>query len=220
MATPTPSIASGGGRLPGKKVLLGLLVILVLGVIPALVMPLACRSPDPKLVDWGPIQPFHLIDERGEPFSDTAMRGKVTIVSFLFTRCDTICPVNTMKMARIQDKTADAGDRIKLVSFSVDPTYDTPARLAAYAKRYKADPERWRFVTGPAADVEKTVTVGFMTSMQRAGTRPTGAPDIHHGGYFLLIDPNLHIRGRYDTNDIKDLDRMIRAARFLARTMH
>lgn len=220
MATSPDAVTPGSGRISGKKVLLGLLVILILGVIPAIVIPLVSAQPDPTLVDYGAVPPFHLIDERGQPFSDAAMRGKITIVSFLFTRCDTICPVNTMKMARVQEKTADVGDKIKLVSFSVDPTYDTPERLSAYAKRYRADPERWRFVTGPAADVEKVVTGGFMTSMQNQGTRPSGAPDIRHGGYFLLIDKNLHIRGRYDTADVKDLDKMMRAARFLARTMH
>lgn len=219
MATSPDAVTPGTGRLSGKKVLLGLAVILVLAVIPSIVIPLVSHQ-QPTLVDYGAIPPFHLTDERGQPFSDAAMRGKVTIVSFLFTRCDTICPVNSMKMAAVQDKTADVGDKIKLVSFSVDPTYDTPERLAAYAKRYHADPERWRFVTGTEAAVEQVVTGGFMTSMQRQGTRPTGAPDIRHGGYFLLIDPNLHIRGRYDTSDVKELDKMTRAARFLARTMH
>jgi len=99
-----------------------------------------CRRADPALDDLGAVGSFVLTDERGEPFSDAARAAHVTIVSFLFTRCDTICPVTTMKMARLQEKTFDVGAKVKLASFSVDPEYDTPARLAEYAQRYGADP--------------------------------------------------------------------------------
>ena len=101
------------------------------------------------LPDLGSVPAFALTDELGRPFTDSAMRDNVTIVSFIFTRCDTICPVTAMKMERIQEKTFDVGVAVKLVSFSVDPTYDTPPKLAEFAKRYRANPERWRFVTGP-----------------------------------------------------------------------
>jgi len=170
-----------------------------------------------KLEDLGVVPPFHLVDERGQRFTEAAFAGHVTIVSFLFTRCDTICPVTTMKMQRIQDKTFDVGDRVELLSFSVDPEYDSPARLAEYAKRYQADPARWRFVTGPVADMHKLVEGPLMTSMTRESDRPNGIPNIAHGGYFLLIGPDRVIRGVYDSNDIQRLDEMIHDARFLAR---
>src|SRR4051812_454258 len=110
---------------PGRRLLIGLLVLLLAAVVPAVVVPtLMCRRADPQLDDLGPVGTFTLTDERGEPFSDAALRGHVTLVSFLFTRCDTICPVTTMKMARLQEKTFDAAARIKLASFSVDPAYD------------------------------------------------------------------------------------------------
>jgi cytochrome oxidase Cu insertion factor (SCO1/SenC/PrrC family) len=147
-----------------------------------------------------------------------ALRGKISIVSFVFTRCDTICPVISMKMARIQEKTFDLGRDIKLVSFSVDPTYDTPERLAEYAKKYGADPERWRFVTGPYDKVYALIEGPFMTSMMRADDRPSGVPDIKHGGYFLLLDRNLHIRGKYDSDIINQLDALMHDARYLVRT--
>lgn len=206
-------------RVPGRRLLVALLVILVAAVVPAVVMPtLMCRRTDPVLDDLGAVGAFTLTDERGEPFSDAALRGHVTIVSFLFTRCDTICPVTTMKMARLQEGTFDAGARIKLASFSVDPAYDTPARLAVYAQRYHADPTRWRFVTGPVDDVRRLVEGPFMNSMASEGVTPSGAPAISHSGYFLLVDGNAHIRGAYDSGEIRRLDELVRDARFLART--
>jgi protein SCO1/2 len=199
--------------------LIGLLIVFVAAVVPAVVMPtLLCRQPDPVLEDLGDVGAFALTDERGEPFTEAALRDHVTIVSFLFTRCDTICPVTTMRMARLQEKTFDVRAQVKLASFSVDPGYDTPPRLAAYAQRYQADPARWRFVTGPVEAMRKLVEGPFMNSMASEGVTPSGAPAISHSGYFLLVDGHGHIRGAYDSGDVQRLDEMIRDARYLART--
>jgi protein SCO1/2 len=206
-------------RIAGRRLLFGLLVVFLVAVVPSVVLPtLMCRpeqEPPPVL---STITPFQLVDQTGQPFTEEALRGHVSIVSFVFTRCDTICPVISMKMARIQDKTFDVGKQVKLVSFSVDPTYDTPERLTQYATKYGADPERWRFITGPYDHVFKLVEGPFMTSMMRVEDRPSGAPDIRHGGYFLLVDANLQVRGVYDSDLINQLDALMRDARYLVRT--
>jgi protein SCO1/2 len=212
-------LASSTVHVPGRRLLVALLVILAAAVVPAVVLPtLMCRRADPVLDDLGAVGRFSLLDERGQPFSEAAFAGHATLVSFIFTRCDTICPVTTMKMARLQEQTFDAGARIKLASFSVDPAYDTPARLTEYAQRYHADPARWRFITGPIEDVRRLVEGPLMNSMAREGVTPSGAPAISHSGYFLLIDGNAHIRGAYDSSDLQRLDEMIRDARYLTRT--
>jgi protein SCO1/2 len=194
-----------------------MLVVLVLAVVPGIFIPtLMCRGDTPHLDDLGSLPHFTLVDEAGHDFTDDALRGHPTIVSFLFTRCDTICPVTTSKMRHIQEETF--GSPIKLVSFSVDPTYDTPERLTAYAKKFDADAERWRFVTGPVDRVKPLLEGPFMTSMEREGSdREGGVPNIAHGGYFMLVDATLRIRGAYDSNDIHRLDDLVRDARYLAR---
>lgn len=196
-------------------------VVFVFAVIPGIVVPtLMCRREVADLKDWGVIPAFQLVDERGQPFTEEALRGHPTIVSFLFTRCDTICPVTTAKMRNLQEITADLGDRIKLLSFSVDPGYDTPERLDAYAQKFTADPERWRFVTGDPAHVRALVEGPFMTSTAIDGTRPSGVPQIAHGGYFMLVDAELHLRGSYDSNSPTELDQLQKDARYLARVGH
>jgi protein SCO1/2 len=226
--TLTPSSSTVGQRppravpgfIPGRRLLVAMLLVFLLAVVPAVFVPtLMCRPADPNLDDLGEVPAFKLTDERGQPFDDSALRGHVTIVSFLFTRCDSICPVTTMKMQLIQEKTFDVGDRIKLLSITVDPAYDTPERLAAYAQRYKADSARWRFVTGPVDQVHTLVEGGFMTSMLREGDQPNGIPNIAHRGYFMLVDPQAHIRGKYESSDVKQLDMMIHDARYLSRVM-
>ena len=215
-----PPVAEPAHPIPVRRLLFGLLVVFLVAVVPSIIVPtLMCRPKHKPLPDLGEVPAFSLFDQTGAAFTDAAMRGHVTIVSFIFTRCDTICPVISMKMQRIQEKTFDVGDWVKLVSFSVDPKYDTPAVLAEYAKRYSALPDRWRFVTGDYDKVYSLIEGPFMTSMLREPDRPSGVPDIRHGGYFLLVDPKLHIRGIYDSNYIHRLDELIRDARFLARTM-
>ena len=149
--------------LPGRRLLIALLVILVAAVVPAIVVPtLMCRPADPTLDDLGAVGSFALIDERNQPFTDAALRGHVTLVSFLFTRCDTICPVTTMKMERLQEKTFDAGAAIKLASFSVDPAYDTPAVLQAFGEsRLKGERrfDQWTLATGTLAQVESVASL-------------------------------------------------------------
>jgi protein SCO1/2 len=204
-------------KLPGKVLLLALLGVLLLAVIPAVIVPAAVS--DPELPDLGTVPAFRLVDETGQEFTEDALRGHPTIVNFIFTRCDTICPVIAMKTAQLQHKTSDRkGVEIKYLSISVDPAHDTPAKLAEFAARYQADPARWRFLTGPEAKVQELVSGPLMNSMDVEGKLPSGAPNVVHSGYFLLVDGELAIRGVYDSNDMHRLDELIRHARFLART--
>ncbi|MGE0548496.1 MAG: SCO family protein [Kofleriaceae bacterium] len=203
----------------GRRLLLGLLVILLVAVVPSVVVPtLACRPGPPELPELGSVPAFNLTDERGQPFTQAALDGNVTIVNFIFTRCDTICPLISGRMEKIQEKTGVAGAAIKMVSFTVDPAYDTPAQLAEFAKRYHADPARWRFVTGTANDMKPIVEGAFWNSMDNEGTRASGAPSIAHNGHFILVDGNRKIRGTYDSADVRRLDDLLRDARYLLRT--
>lgn len=205
---------------PGRRLLVGLLVVFLLAVVPSIIVPtLMCRPEEPVLADLGTVPAFKLVDDSGAEFTEDALRGHPTIVNFIFTRCDTICPVVTMKMQKLEDKTRDKrGAPIKFLSISVDPTYDTPARLREFALRYQADFARWRFVTGPADAIRALVEGPFMNSMLAEGVTASGAPQISHNGYFVLVDGDLGIRGIYDSNDIHALDKLNHDARFLART--
>ena len=212
----------GPGRrgVPGPRLLFALLVIFLVAVVPSVVVPtLMCRPNTPELPDLGEVPAFSLIDEHGEAFTEDALRGHPTIVGFVFTRCESICPVITAKMHGIQEKTSDRkGEGIKLVSISVDPEYDTPPRLLEYANLHQANFDRWRFLTGPKQAVHDLVEGPFMSSMLQQGLTASGAPSISHSGYLTLVDGELKIRGVYDSSDLQALERLMRDARYLART--
>jgi protein SCO1/2 len=68
-------------------------------------------------------------------------------MNFIFTSCTTICPLLSQTLATLQEELGAGRNRVHIVSISIDPEQDTPARLAEYAKRYKAGPE-WQHYTG------------------------------------------------------------------------
>jgi protein SCO1/2 len=79
------------------------------------------------------------------------------IVNFIFTSCQTICPVLSATFSQAQDALSSLSVKPRLVSFSIDPEYDTPSRLAEYAKQFHAGDD-WIFVTGDSdamLDIQK-----------------------------------------------------------------
>lgn len=76
--------------------------------------------------------------------------GRPVVLSFIYTTCTTICPVTSQTLSQLQQKLGADRDRVHIVSISIDPEQDTPARLAAYAKKFNAGPE-WQHYTGTLA---------------------------------------------------------------------
>lgn len=78
--------------------------------------------------------------------------GKPVMINFVFTTCTTICPLLSGTFSGVQSKLGPDRDKVRMISFSIDPEYDTPERLRAYAKLFNAGPQ-WRFLTGELADL-------------------------------------------------------------------
>ena len=159
---------------------------------------------------------FRFTDQHGQPFGTRELKGHVWVANFIFTRCPTVCPTFTEKMARIQHRLAGLGDAVHLVSFSVDPGYDTPARLAAYADAHHAGP-RWSFLTGPTDALEKVIVDGFKITVAH-DRRPADADfmSIVHGVHFVLVDRDGNIRGYYDSQVPEAIDALVQQAGLLA----
>ncbi|MBE7447807.1 MAG: SCO family protein [Kofleriaceae bacterium] len=216
---PAPARPPGARRVRGPVLFLGLVAVILAIIIPTVFVPTVLFPPaEPRLDDHGQLPPFALTDHTGAELTRASLEGQVTIVNFIFTRCDTICPVTSMKMRTVQEKTADLAGRIKLLSISVDPAHDTVPVLAAYAARFGADPGRWRFVRGDIAAVRDLVERGLAIGFDDlGGTTASGAPNITHSGHFVLLDQRAHIRGYYDSDDWPRIERLMKHARFLVR---
>jgi protein SCO1/2 len=97
-----------------------------------------------------------LVNQNGDTmrlYSDL-IDGKVVIINTFFASCTGSCPVMAGSFAEIQKHLGDrVGKDVYLISISVDPTEDTPAKLKEYASRFHARPG-WYFLTGTKANVE------------------------------------------------------------------
>ncbi|MCB9675626.1 MAG: SCO family protein [Alphaproteobacteria bacterium] len=94
-----------------------------------------------------------LVDERGAPFGLHALADRWVLVGFVFTRCGNqeACPLTMAQMRAVQAAWTDDLPPLHLLTVTIDPAYDTPERLAAYAERFgrEADgPVPWTLATG------------------------------------------------------------------------
>lgn len=100
-----------------------------------------------------------LVDQDGHPVQIYAdlMKGKVVVIDAIFTTCQGACPVMSRNFAKIQDWLGDRlGKDALLISISVDPGTDTPAKLKEYASHFNARPG-WYFLTGKPDDVAQVL---------------------------------------------------------------
>lgn len=141
--------------------------------------PLPAATPPAVILQPGERVPeVRLVDETGSPRSLADWRGKVLVVTFIYTRCPfpDFCPRMDRQFKGVQTEIlADAQlrDRVALLSVSFDPTFDTPPVLAAHAKKVGADTRLWHFVTGDRETIDGFVTK-FGVSVIREGTSAEG----------------------------------------------
>jgi|SRR5690625_1294983 len=123
----------------------------------------------------------------------------------MYTNCRTICPRTTAHMVDFQKTLSDDGFNPQIVSFSVDPDYDTPEVLKEYASEYDADLDTWSFLTGYDFETIQDISV---TSF-KAALREGAVGQRSHGYGFYLIDPNGDIVKKYDGMSDDELDDLI-----------
>lgn len=84
---------------------------------------------------------------------------RMVVVDFIYTSCTTVCPVVSAVMAQAQSKLgARVGRDVALLTLTVDPVRDTPARLKEYGGRIGAGPG-WTWLTGAKPQVDEVLKV-------------------------------------------------------------
>jgi protein SCO1/2 len=114
--------------------------------------------------------------------------GGITLVDFIYTRCQTVClslgsSFQQLQAALQADRAAGVGSNVHLLSISLDGAHDTPAVLQAYARTLQADPALWAWVRVPNAVQQQTL-------LQRLGVVvvPDGRGDFEHNAALLVLD--------------------------------
>ena len=170
----------------------------------------ALPPPVPLPPVLGTVPQFRLVDQNGAPFGPERLAGRVWIADFVFTRCPDVCPRMTERLVGVQRA---LGERAELVSVTVDPAYDTPERLTAFAREHGASSPRWHFLTGDSRQIQEAVLRGFRIAFSRDSDDITS---ITHGVHVVLVDGRGRIRGYYDSNDTDAMERLVTDARRLA----
>lgn len=173
---------------------------------------------NPELLEVGighRIGQFSLLNQKGETITLDDVKGKVFVVEYFFTTCGTICPKMTAQMTRVQKK-FKGNDDFKILSFTVDPEYDTVEIMNAYARKHNAVEGQWHFLTGKKEELYHLARNSFFV-LKPAEAKNLGdaGSDFIHTNNFVLVDQELRIRGYYDGTSISEVNELMEDIQFL-----
>lgn len=158
----------------------------------------------PEIVNGDTIYPsireFKFLNQDSVLISNAEFSDGIYVADFFFTSCPTICPKVKQQMIRVYDKYV-MDDRVKLVSFTVDPVRDTPSRLKNYAKKLEAELPKWYFLTGDK-DSLHSISGDYMSIALENPDAPGG---FDHSGRLILIDREGHVRAFCNGTDPEEV---------------
>lgn len=158
------------------------------------------------------IAPFSFTDQDGAEVTNASLKGKIYVADFFFTSCPSVCPKMTKSYKRIQDAFLNDPE-VALVSHTVDPTTDTPAHLARFARENGIVSGKWHLVSGDTAAVYTLARTSYFVEKQ-IGLKK-GTNEFLHTENMILVDQDAHIRGVYNATLPAEANRVIEDIRTL-----
>ena len=163
---------------------------------------LSRHAPPPLVI--AALPRFELTERDGTTVSSSDLAGAPWVADFVFTRCALYCPRLTARMKELRESLPP---RVKSVSFSVDPDYDTPEVLAEYAREWGIEGREWLFLTGERETMWKLIRDGFLQPVEE--TPEVETSPILHSNRFVLVDARGRMRGLYDAFDETAFERLL-----------
>ncbi len=126
-----------------------------------------------RLREGDSVPEFALTTETNQPLAAADLRGRLTVVTFIFTRCPVpeYCPAMALRFGQLQRAILNdpaLSGRARLLSITLDPEFDRPEVLKAYGSAVGANPAVWQFATGTPAEIE-SLTKAFAVYTERNG---------------------------------------------------
>lgn len=171
----------------------------------------AWEAAPPAAAPREPSDLVSLVDHARRPFSWQKLRGRTLVVTFIFTHCQTSCPLQTQALTGVQRALpAELARRVQFVSISIDPERDTPAVLAQYAAAMGAELDNWSFVTGHSQEIS------WLHQHFGAQVKRLGGDQLDHRVAVYLLDANGELAQKYSgdvdplrlAKEIGDVDRL------------
>lgn len=148
-------------------------------------------------VSWE-IEDFTFTNQNNEDVGLADLQGEVWLADFVFTNCTTVCLPMMANMTALQEQLKQEGLDVRIVSFSVDPTIDTPEVLKSYAENYGADLSSWDLLTGYSPE---EIDAFAMENFKVVARKPANEDQVIHGTSFNLVDKDGVVRKFYDGID-------------------
>lgn len=145
----------------------------------------ACSNEIEDPLNWD-IESFDYMNQEEEQVSLADLNGKVWMADFVFTSCETVCPPMTFNMSKLNDALVEEGvEDVQFVSFSVDPTVDTPEKIKAFMADYDLAKADWQFLTGYSQEEIETFAQENFKALVR---KPEEGTQVDHATWFYLVD--------------------------------
>lgn len=140
------------------------------------------------------ISDFKLYNQNGDTITQDFYEGKIYVADFFFTTCQTICPIMTDHMLKIQEELKNDPD-VLLLSHTVIPNADSVPQLKKYALEKGVDDQKWNLVTGDKKQIYELARKSYLAAKSEGDAGPF---DMIHTENFILVDKEKRIRGFYD----------------------
>jgi protein SCO1/2 len=151
------------------------------------------------------IPQFKFINQYGDSVGDKDLNGKIYVADFFFTSCPSICPVMQRNMLNVYKAYKITPD-VKIMSFTIDPKYDSVKVLKKYADKLGVDGKTWFFVQGKKENTYSLAEKNFLVAVKQDSTQKGGYT---HQGYFVLVDKQKRVRGAYDGTNPQQVSQLI-----------
>lgn len=156
------------------------------------------------------ISDFSLTNQNGKKITQEDYNDKIYVADFFFTTCQTICPIMTDNMVKIQEKLKNDNE-ILLLSHTVTPEIDSVAQLKKYALEKGVNDSKWNLVTGDKKVIYNLARKSYLV----AKDVPYSDNDLVHTENFVLVDKKKRIRGFYDGTDSESIEKLLEDIKIL-----
>ena len=152
------------------------------------------------------VSDFNLINQNGVSVTSKEYENKIYVVDFFFTTCQSICPIMTNNMLKIQSEFIN-NDDIMLLSISVTPEIDNIKVLKDYTIEKGINDSKWNITNGSKKHIYDLARKSYFAVVDQGDG---SIQDFIHTPNFILVDTKNQIRGIYDGTTESEISRLIK----------
>ena len=150
---------------------------------------------------YGPAPDFRLEDQDGQLVSLSDQRGKVVVLTFMYTNCRDVCPLTAAKFSTTYDQLSGLADHVTFVAISSDPENDTLVAVRNFTAAHHLE-GKWHYLLGTRRQLEPIWKAYFVAAQKLGTPDPTGntVQAVIHSSSVVLIDAQGAFRIKYDSD--------------------